>query len=54
MIPNEKLINLSNKKNDKIKIGFLSSDINKSHSITFFLKTYVLPITKKNLNYIFF
>jgi predicted O-linked N-acetylglucosamine transferase (SPINDLY family) len=45
--PNEKLINLSNKKNDKIKIGFLSSDINKSHSITFFLKTICASYNKK-------
>ena len=46
-IPKEKLINLSNKKNDKIKIGFLSSDINKSHSITFFLKTICASYNKK-------
>ena len=46
-IPNEKLVNLSNKKNNKIKIGFLSSDINKSHSITFFLKTICTSYNKK-------
>ena len=46
-IPNEKLVNLSNKKNDKIKIGFLSSDINRSHSITFFLKTICTSYNKK-------
>ena len=38
-IPQEKLSNFSEAKNKKIKIGFLSSDINKSHSITFFLKS---------------
>ena len=35
-IPQEKLSNFPQGKNKKIKIGFLSSDINKSHSITFF------------------
>ena len=35
-IPQEKLSNFSEIKNKKIKIGFLSSDINQSHSITFF------------------
>ena len=38
-IPQEKLSNFPQDKNKKIKIGFLSSDINKSHSITFFLKS---------------
>ena len=38
-IPQEKLSNFSEIKNKKIKIGFLSSDINQSHSITFFLKS---------------
>ena len=46
-IPNEKLVNLSNKKNNKIKIGFLYSDINKSNSITFFLKTICAYYNKK-------
>ncbi len=37
--PNEKLVNLNKNNNEKIKIGFLSSDIKKKHSITYFLKT---------------
>ena len=47
-ISNEKLIDLSNKKNDKIKVGFLSSDINKYHSITYFLKTVCKAYNKKD------
>tara|TARA_X000000368_G_scaffold340085_1_gene278247 strand:- start:203 stop:1873 length:1671 start_codon:yes stop_codon:yes gene_type:complete len=47
-ISNEKLISQSKKKNDKIKIGFLSADINKSHSITFFLKTICNLYNKKD------
>ncbi len=39
LVPEEKLFNLSSVKCDKIKIGFVSSDVNKVHSITFFLKT---------------
>ena len=38
-IPKDKIYDIPNNKNSKIKIGFLSSDINKAHSITFFLKT---------------
>ena len=38
-IPKNKLIKINEIKNDKIKIGFLSSDILKKHSITYFLKT---------------
>lgn len=41
-ISNEKLKPISTVKNKKIKIGFLSSDINKYHSITFFFKTVCL------------
>jgi len=37
--PENLLTKLNNKKNKKIKIGFLSSDITKGHSITYFLKT---------------
>ena len=47
-ISNENLISLSSKKNDKIKIGFLSSDINKYHSITYFLKTVCTSYNKKD------
>ena len=47
--PNDKLIPIiKNKyKNKKVKIGFFSSDIRKSHSVTFFLKT-VLSKYNKN------
>lgn len=38
-IPENKLIKINKIKNDKIKIGFLSADILKKHSITYFLKT---------------
>ena len=37
--PKEKLFNINKNNNNKIKIGFLSSDIKKKHSITYFLKT---------------
>ena len=46
-IEGEKLSNLSNVNNDKIKLGFLSSDINKAHSITYFLKTVLSTYDKK-------
>ena len=45
--PDNLLIKLNDKKNKKIKIGFLSSDITKGHSITYFLKT-VLKNYDKN------
>ena len=38
-IPENKLAKIKEKKGDKIKIGFLSSNILKKHSITYFLKT---------------
>ena len=38
-IPENKLVKIKEKKGDKIKIGFLSSNILKKHSITYFLKT---------------
>ena len=36
-----KLTRLCKKKNNKIKLGFLSSDIYKKHSVTYFLKTVI-------------
>ena len=33
------LVNFPNTKNDKIKLAFLSGDISRSHSVTYFLKT---------------
>jgi predicted O-linked N-acetylglucosamine transferase (SPINDLY family) len=41
-----KLIKIKEKKGDKIKIGFLSGDILKKHSITYFLKTVLLNYDK--------
>ena len=41
-----KLVKIKEKKGDKIKIGFLSSDILKKHSITYFLKTVLLNYDK--------
>ena len=37
--PQDKVVELSYKKNTKIKIGFLSADIKDAHSVTYFLKT---------------
>tara|TARA_B100001057_G_scaffold443224_1_gene479171 strand:- start:856 stop:2538 length:1683 start_codon:yes stop_codon:yes gene_type:complete len=48
------VIKLSNKKNDKIKIGFLSSDIRGGHSITYFLKTVLENYDKKKFEIILF
>ena len=36
--PDDKLIKISKKHNDKIRLGFLSSDLKNFHSITYFLK----------------
>ena len=45
----QKLYKNKNKnKNKKIKLGFLSSDINKTHSVTFFLKTILKSYDKNN------
>ena len=41
-----KLVKIKEKKGDKIKIGFLSSDILKKHSITYFLNTGLLNCDK--------
>tara|TARA_B100000886_G_scaffold332784_1_gene285898 strand:+ start:108 stop:1790 length:1683 start_codon:yes stop_codon:yes gene_type:complete len=39
--PSKKLLNLVSKKNDKIKLGFISSDIRSKHSVTYFLRTLI-------------
>jgi len=44
--PENKLVKIKEAKGDKIKIGFLSSDILKKHSITYFLKTVLLNYDK--------
>ena len=41
-LPKNKLVKIKEKRGDKIKIGFLSSDILKKHSVTYFLKTVLL------------
>ena len=40
--PKNKLVKIKEKRGSKIKIGFLSSDILKKHSVTYFLKTVLL------------
>lgn len=40
--PNNKLVSLNNSKNNKIRIGFLSADLKKTHPVTNFLKTVLL------------
>ena len=47
-IPDEKLCKIIKNNDKKIKLGFLSSDINSAHSITFFLKTILKSYNKKN------
>ena len=44
--PENKLVKIKKTKGDKIKIGFLSGDILKKHSITYFLKTVLLDYDK--------
>jgi protein O-GlcNAc transferase len=41
-LPENKLVKIRRKEGGKIKIGFLSSDILKKHSVTYFLKTVFL------------
>ena len=47
--PQDQIIKLSNKKNNKIKLGFLSADLKQGHSITFFLKTILLNYNKDQI-----
>ncbi len=51
---NEDLFPLSNKKNEKIRVGFLSADIKRDHSITYFLKTVLQNYDKKNFEIFLF
>ena len=44
-----KTIQLSNKKNEKIKLGILSADLKAGHSITFFLKTILLHYNRDEI-----
>jgi len=52
--PQEKIIKFSNKKNERIKIGFLSADIKEAHSVTYFLKTVLRHYDKKKFEIILF
>ena len=52
--PEEKIVSLSDKKNEKIKIGFLSSDLKGDHSVTFFLKTILRNYNKNQFEIIIF
>ena len=47
--PQDQIVKLSNKKNNKIKLGFLSADLKKGHSITYFLKTILLNYNKDQI-----
>ncbi len=52
--PQEQLVQLSEKTNEKIRIGFLSADIKEAHSVTYFLKTVLLNYDKKKFEIILF
>ena len=47
--PDYKTTQLSNKKNEKIKLGILSADLKAGHSITFFLKTILLHYNRDEI-----
>ena len=51
-IPQNQLVELPEVSNLKIRVGFLSSDILRGHSITFFLKTILLNYDKKKFEII--
>ena len=51
---NEDVFPLSNKKNEKIRVGFLSADIKRDHSVTYFLKTVLQNYDKKKFEIILF
>ena len=52
--PSEKLININKIKNSKIKLAFLSGDVKKKHSITYFLKTILNHVDKEKYELFFF
>ena len=52
--PTEKLIKLSDEKNKKTKIGFLSADVKSAHSVTYFLKTVLQNYDKNKFEIILF
>ncbi len=51
---NKDIVPLSDKKNEKIKVGFLSADLKGAHSITYFLKTVLQNYDKKFFEIILF
>ena len=48
------ILPLSDKKNEKIRVGFLSADLKGAHSITYFLKTVLENYDKKTFEIILF
>ena len=50
----DEVVKLSNKKNKKIKIGILSSDIKDAHSVTYFLRTILLNYDKEKFEIVLF
>ena len=46
-------IHINNKKNTKIKLAFLSSDIRENHSVTFFLKTVIENVDRDKFELLF-
>ena len=52
--PEEKIVDLSYGKNEKIKLGFLSSDLKGDHSVSFFLKTILQNYNKNQFEIMIF
>ena len=52
--PQDQIVQISSKKNEKIKIGILSADIKEAHSITYFLKTILLNYDKEKFQFFLF
>ena len=53
-IPQNQLVEISQKSGSKIKIGFLSADIIEGHSITYFLKTVLSNYNKNKFEIVLF
>ncbi len=51
---NKDIVPLSDKKNERIRVGFLSADLKGAHSITYFLKTVLENYDKKTFEIILF
>ena len=52
--PEKRIISLSDKKNEKIKLGFLSSDLKGDHSVSYFLKTVLRNYNQNQFEIIIF